>query len=135
MAKCTPPARGDLSLTRLLADLYRPASIFQATSFLIFPFINVLGEEKFSTSCFVETRNIIHPWKLTLSVSELMFNVYIFRCVVFTYVEYVYLCTNLCKPCKTHSLPDLVSKINLVLFSSLSLKNDRGNGKSSTREY
>lgn len=74
MAKCTPPARGDLSLTRLLADLYRPASIFQATSILISPSINVLGEEKFSTSCFVATRDTVHPWELALLVSKLMFN-------------------------------------------------------------
>lgn len=73
MAKCTPPARGDLSLTRLLADLYRPASIFQATSILISPSINVLGEEKFSISCFVATRDTVHPLELALLVSKLMF--------------------------------------------------------------
>lgn len=39
--------RGDLRLARLLTDLYRPASIFQATS--ISPFISALDEEKFST--------------------------------------------------------------------------------------
>lgn len=82
MAKCTPPTRGDLSLTRLLADLYRPASIFQTTSILISPSINVLDEEKFSTSCFVETRDIVHPWELALSVSELMFKIlYTCRCI------------------------------------------------------
>lgn len=68
-------ARGDLSFTRLLTDLYRPASIFQATSILISPSINVLGEEKFSTSCFVETQGIVHPWEFALSVFIL--NLYI----------------------------------------------------------
>lgn len=83
MAKCTPPARGDLSLTRLLADLYRPASIFQTTSILISPSINVLGEKEFSTSCFVEIPNIVHPWEIALSVSELIFkSLCTCRCIV-----------------------------------------------------
>lgn len=87
MAKCTPPARGDLSLTRLLADLYRPASIFQATSILI-PSINVLGEEKFSTSRFVETRDIAHPWELALSLRiNVQKPLYPCRCI--THVEIV----------------------------------------------
>lgn len=118
MAKCTPPTRGDLSLTRLPADLYRPASIFQTTSILISPSINVLSEEKFHRVWKKHEIFQVHPWKLELSVSELTFK----RLYIYMQICHSSRSRDIYITCM-HALWNvltLVTEMNLPLFLSFS---------------